>query len=92
MPLRIGFDLDGTLADFAGAFHDVEVRLFGKESHVDAGQPEKESEEAPAPSDGGRRSGKDRRARGRGIVQGRRRRDAIWDAIRRTPNFWTVRS
>ena len=28
-PLRIGLDMDGVLADFAGAFHeDIEERLF----------------------------------------------------------------
>ena len=44
MPLRIGFDLDGTLADFASAFHDVELRLFGA-SDIPAGEPEREKEE-----------------------------------------------
>lgn len=45
MSLRIGFDLDGTLADFESAFHDVEVRLFGPTSHLRAGEPEREAEE-----------------------------------------------
>lgn len=93
MPLRIGFDLDGTLANFAVAFHDVEVRLFGPDAHTDAGQPEKEREEAPGESgeenaeisnDEERRK-KERRQ----LNEGRRRRDAIWKAIRETPNFWT---
>ena len=90
MPLRIGFDLDGSLADFAGAFHAVEVRLFGKNSHVDAGQPEKESEEKPEGPPAERRSGKDRRNPKRALKEGRRRRDAIWNAIRSTPDFWTT--
>ena len=90
MPLRIGFDLDGTLADFAGAFHDVEVRLFGPSSHVDAGQPEKEKEEGPDVPEEERRTGADRRERQRDVKEGRRRRDAIWNAIRSTPNFWTL--
>ena len=93
MPLRIGFDLDGTLANFAAAFHDVEVRLFGTDAHTDAGQPEKEREEAPGESaDDGtdRRNGEDRRIKARQEFQeGRRRRDAIWKAIRATPDFWT---
>ena len=95
MPLRIGFDLDGTLADFAKAFHEVEVRLFGADSHTDAGQPEKEREEDPAatgedPASGEeRRSGEDRRKDARKLKEGRRHRDAIWKAIRSTPDFWT---
>ena len=30
MPLRIGFDMDGVLADFSSAFREHEVRLFGR--------------------------------------------------------------
>jgi phosphoglycolate phosphatase-like HAD superfamily hydrolase len=48
MPLRIGFDMDGVLADFASAFHEVEVRLFGPSSHLRAGEPEREEEEPGA--------------------------------------------
>jgi FMN phosphatase YigB (HAD superfamily) len=89
MPLRIGFDLDGTLANFAAAFHEVEARLFGADSHVDAGQPEKEREEEPGTGDSERNAGEERRRNQREAREGRRRRDAIWTAIRRTPNFWT---
>ncbi len=83
MPLRIGFDLDGTLADFESAFHAVEVRLFGRDSHIEAGQPERESEE-PLAADA------ERPAKIPAFIQGRRRRDRIWDEIRKTPNFWST--
>ena len=44
MPLRIGFDMDGVLADFASAYHDVEVRLFGPaRATTRAGNPEEEA-------------------------------------------------
>jgi hypothetical protein len=91
MPLRIGFDLDGTLADFESAFHEIEVRLFGRDSHLDAGQPERESEE-PSSSEAadeprGRAGRKDR---ARPFLEGRRRRDEIWNEIRKTPNFWST--
>ena len=89
MPLRIGFDLDGTLANFADAFHEVEVRLFGPDAHTDAGQPEKEREEDPGSPEDERRTGTDRRKDARELKEGRRRRDAIWKAIRATPDFWT---
>ena len=46
MPLRIGFDMDGVLADFASAYHDVEVRLFGPaRATTRAGNPEEEARE-----------------------------------------------
>lgn len=88
MPLRIGFDLDGTLANFAAAFREVEVRLFGADSHTDAGQPEKEREEAPDNADGEGRSSDLGTKKDRSAAEGRRRRDAIWVEIRKTPNFW----
>jgi hypothetical protein len=44
MPLRIGFDMDGVLADFGQAFRDVEIRLFGTESRASAGEPAREEE------------------------------------------------
>ena len=41
MSLRIGFDMDGVLVDFAQAFHEVETRLFGGRS---ADEPAREEE------------------------------------------------
>ena len=87
MPLRIGFDLDGTVANFAAAFREVEVRLFGADSHTDAGQPEKEREEAPDEAEEPRANEQGTR-KDRSAAEGRRRRDAIWKEIRKTPNFW----
>jgi hypothetical protein len=89
MPLRIGFDMDGTLADFESAFHDVEVRLFGRDSHIEAGQPERESEEPPE-VDGYEPAADVKPGKGRPFALGRRRRDQIWDEIRKTPNFWNT--
>jgi FMN phosphatase YigB (HAD superfamily) len=70
--LRIGFDMDGVLADFARAYRDVERRLFGQPEPARIGSPEDPGEEeradTPAPSRG--------------------RRDAVWTAIRETRDFW----
>jgi hypothetical protein len=79
MSLRIGFDMDGVLADFSKAYHEVEKRLFGAEETARAGNPEDEKDqpdpvEDPAPRENARRH--------------RRRRDAVWAAIRETPDFW----
>jgi hypothetical protein len=90
MPLRIGFDMDGVIADFSAAFRDHEARLFGppsadsarhegRERRSDSDDPEKEEE---------------RQARARADVktkvERRRREDAVWDAIESMPNFWTT--
>jgi hypothetical protein len=69
--LRIGFDMDGVLADFAAAYRAIETRLYGPEP-ARADDPEDaadaQGDETPVPS--------------------RRRRDAVWTAIRQTPDFW----
>jgi hypothetical protein len=48
MSLRIGFDMDGVLADFSQAFRDVETRLFGANSPMRAGEPAREEEQQEA--------------------------------------------
>jgi len=86
MPLRIGFDIDGVLADFSLAYHAVADRLFGEaEAPTRAGDPEDErdDEQAVAATSDERRSAEPGRLR-----QLRRRKDAVWEAIRNTPDFW----
>jgi hypothetical protein len=85
MPLRIGFDMDGTIADFESAFHAVELRLFGPGETTRAGEPEREEEAQASEGDAAK-------ARMMGARQARRRRDAIWAAIQGTPNFWETLS
>jgi hypothetical protein len=79
---RIGFDMDGVLADFGAAFHAVEARLFPDAPALSAGEPESEAvaqEAAP-----------ESQAKADGPYEIRRRREAIWAEIRRTPDFWTT--
>ena len=76
--IRVGFDMDGVLADFAGAFRAVGQRLFGVSSAVAAEAPEVEARQEEAA------------ARQGAAVETRRRRDAIWKAIHDTPDFWTT--
>ncbi len=45
MPLRIGFDMDGVLADLSHAFHEVETRLFGPGVASLAGEAGRKEEE-----------------------------------------------
>jgi hypothetical protein len=72
MTLRIGFDMDGVLADFATAYRAIETRLYGPAEPARVDDPESVAEpndtQAPVPS--------------------LRRRNAIWEAIRQTPDFW----
>lgn len=77
MSLRIGFDMDGTLADFGRAFHAVESRLFGPGPGLGEGLPEHEEEAQAAAA-----------SAGPSPHALRRRRDRIWETIQSTPNFW----
>jgi phosphoglycolate phosphatase-like HAD superfamily hydrolase len=73
VPLRISFDLDGVLADFAGAFRKVELQLFGP--------PATAGSDVPEPEEGQQvQQEEPRRSQGR--------RDAIWREIEKTPDFW----
>jgi hypothetical protein len=81
MTLRIGFDVDGVLADLATAFRDVEARLFGVSTPVAAAAPEVEAEHE---DDEARRPA----TAAAPVSESRRRRDAIWNEIRDTPDFW----
>jgi hypothetical protein len=79
MTVRIAFDMDGVLADFPGAFRHVETRLFGGAPTVAAEAPEVEAQQEEA-----------REAGNQSPREMRRRRDAVWDAIHKTPDFWTT--
>jgi hypothetical protein len=81
MTVRIGFDMDGVLADFSTAFREVETRLFGGTPTVTAEAPEVEAQLEEA-----------QEARGAAQTprEMRRRRDAVWNAIHGTPDFWAT--
>jgi hypothetical protein len=76
--IRVGFDMDGVLADFSTAFRQVEKSLFGAESKVAAEAPEVEAQQ------------EDATVRQGVAAETRRRREAIWRAIHDTPDFWTT--
>ena len=91
IPLRIGFDMDGTLADLASAYADVEDRLFGQDQAQherptpEAREAEQHSHAASATTRDNRRTSK--RASHRG---GSQHRERVWRTIEATPNFWTT--
>jgi hypothetical protein len=88
MPLRIGFDMDGVLADFSAAFHEVESRLFGPGISLSEGQPEQEEEAQQKTDEELRRNADGTKAGRQAAREARRRRDLIWQTIQATPNFW----
>ena len=81
--VRIGFDMDGVLADFSTAFHDVEKRLFGAGSGLPAESPEVEARQEEA-------AAAQAAAPGSSPRETRRRRDAVWKEIHDTTDFWTT--
>jgi hypothetical protein len=89
MSIRIGFDVDGVVADFAAAYRAVEQRLFGDRPGR-AGEPESEGraqEHRERSRDVVDRSG-ETPAESHQPHEMRRRRDLIWKEIQGTRDFW----
>jgi hypothetical protein len=97
MALRIGFDMDGVLADFARAYREIEERVFGPiASATRPGDPEDQGESdarppgvSPPDSQPGPEPPTAQEV-GEAHHAMRRKRDAIWQTIQSTPNFWTT--
>ena len=78
--VRVGFDMDGVLADFSSAFRDIEKKLFGAGSALPAEAPEVEARQEE--------EGAGQGPAGASSRESRRRRDAVWKVIHETPDFW----
>ena len=91
-PLRIAFDMDGTLADLASAYSDVEDHIFGPADAEHEQPAPEEREEAQHAEDaaGGSATIRDNRSRRRSRRSSSQHRDRVWQAIEATPNFWTT--
>jgi hypothetical protein len=79
MPLKIGFDMDGVVADFGSAFRAVESRLFGSAGTTRADESGEQEDDRPAAASEASKSHEERR-----------RREAVWREIRATQDFWTT--
>jgi 5'(3')-deoxyribonucleotidase len=94
IPLRIAFDMDGTLADLSSAYAAIEESVFGQElSEHDRPAPESREQEQQvqegaqsAATIGDNRKTLERRSYRRSSQH----RDRIWRVIEETPDFWTT--
>jgi hypothetical protein len=78
MTLRVGFDLDGVLADFGSAFREIERELFGPDIPIGpTSTPEEEADQTP----------ESKRPSAKEID---RRHLAVWRRIRATTDFWAT--
>lgn len=75
MSLRIGVDLDGTVADLATIYRACALQLFGEAT----------GDDTPDDLDAALQ---DDKARLKAEHEESRRRRLIWDAVRRTDDFW----
>ena len=83
MALRLGIDMDGTIADLSSAYHEVERALFGERpAPVSQESDDEEIEE------GEQEEASDGRRALKAARHEARERDLIWEAIRRTEDFW----
>jgi hypothetical protein len=85
-PLRIAFDMDGTLADLRSAYFEVEDRLFGP-ADADHEQPAAEEREVEQQEEEDPPREAERRSWPRDSAHHRAR---VWRTIEATPNFWTT--
>jgi FMN phosphatase YigB (HAD superfamily) len=92
IPLRIGFDMDGTLADFRSAFARIQERLFGRavvaedEAAPEVREHEQHSETAVASAAEEPRRLERRVPRHLGPGE----REQVWQVIEGTADFWTT--
>jgi 5'(3')-deoxyribonucleotidase len=92
-PLRIAFDMDGTLADLSSAYADVEERLFGavdEDAKHPAPEVREEEQHSEESAETAAADEMERRADQRIVARtASRNRDRVWRAIEATPDFWT---
>lgn len=96
MPLRIGFDLDGTVADMYSALHEEALKLFGEE--VLAKSAYKKAPPSPDGDDGtlkelpAEKSPEDETSAAamEELHLTARQQMQLWDHVKKIENFWTT--
>jgi len=97
MPLRVGFDLDGTVADMYSALHREAVKLFGEEvlrkaayktkrpQEVKGEQNNKKEKSEPEPEDDAATTLVMQELH---LTAGQQSK--LWDHVKQVENFWTT--
>lgn len=91
MPLRVGFDLDGTVADMYSALRREAIQLFGEEvlraPAASAKPQEPGTEQAPQPKS------EDEHTATLAVQElhlTARQQNQLWDHVKQIENFWTT--
>jgi len=91
MPLRIGFDLDGTVADMYSALHEEALKLFGEEALAKSAY-----KKAPPSPDGAEATPPDKTPEDETSAAAMeelhltaRQQMQLWDHVKKIENFWT---
>ena len=95
MPLRIGFDLDGTLADMHAALSLEAAKLFGEQVLRQAATDASEPQESGAEQDGTGDPLKadDEQAASAAMTElhlTARQQSQLWEHVKKIENFWTT--
>lgn len=92
MTLRVGVDLDGTLADLSATYHEYEAAILGAPSTDDIDDRASADVDESAGSETSKDLDrpKDDKERLRAARLRRSQQDAVWKALKHTPDFWTL--
>ena len=91
MPMRIGFDLDGTVADMYSSLHEEALKLFGDEVLAKAAD-----KKAPPSPDGAEGAEAPEQKDSTGTLAmdelhlTARQQLRLWDHVKKIENFWTT--
>lgn len=94
MPLRVGFDLDGTVADMYFALHREAVKLFGEDVLRTASAETRKPQEAGNEQAGGDKVAKSEDESTTNLAMQdlhltARQQMQLWDHVKKVENFWT---
>ena len=97
MPLRVGFDLDGTVADMFSALHREAVKLFGEEvlrkAAYKTSNPQEIRGEQNNQKESSEPKGEDDQTTHLAMHElhlTSRQQSQLWDHVKKIENFWTT--
>src|SRR5262245_10726475 len=97
MPLRVGFDLDGTVADMYSALRQEAIKLFGEDvirkAATNSRQPQEagaeQSRSGAAIADAGHEDDSAPTLAMQELHLTARQQSMLWDHVKTVDNFWT---